>query len=301
MAVLLVIPTILLPFVFVVGALYLARGRSGLKENPLTKELRRPAGHSLKIQLERHYIDLLGDVMSAFLFFYVPFVVYTVYDVFDVPLSKHFLGGSIVVCGGLLVKYSYSIYKRFRLIPPLRLGYECEVAVGQELDLLMLQGYRIYHDIEAEGFNIDHLAIGPNGVFAIETKGRRRPLKNVDSRQRYRVTCYKDRLQFPTWSECDVFNQADRQSKWVSSWLSSATGMEVKSLPVIVLPGWFLDRKEKTLVHCLAGKEICSTLPKINSQRLTPEEIERISHQVFQRSKTDDFGKLREEKLNKET
>ncbi len=30
--------------------------------------------------------------------------------------------------------------------------------------------------MQADNFNIDHLVVGANGVFAIETKGRRKPL-----------------------------------------------------------------------------------------------------------------------------
>ena len=28
----------------------------------------------------------------------------------------------------------------------------------------------VYHDIQADQFNIDHVVVGPSGVFAVETK-----------------------------------------------------------------------------------------------------------------------------------
>lgn len=57
----------------------------------------------------------------------------------------------------------------------LRVGYDGEVATGQKLDRLMRQGAYVYHDVPAERFNIDHVVVSPQGMFAVETKGFRRP------------------------------------------------------------------------------------------------------------------------------
>ncbi len=53
----------------------------------------------------------------------------------------------------------------------LKAGYDAEVAVGQELDQLMRQGAATFHDLPAEQFNIDHVVVVSEGVFAIESKG----------------------------------------------------------------------------------------------------------------------------------
>lgn len=49
-------------------------------------------------------------------------------------------------------------------------GYRGERAVGQALRDLVPLGYRIIHDVETGFGNIDHIVVGPTGVFAIETK-----------------------------------------------------------------------------------------------------------------------------------
>src|SRR5262249_58976372 len=56
----------------------------------------------------------------------------------------------------------------------LALGYEAELAVGQELDELRHLGYRIFHDVPADGLDahIDHIVVGPAGVFAVAARGR---------------------------------------------------------------------------------------------------------------------------------
>ena len=62
-----------------------------------------------------------------------------------------------------------------RKIRNLELGREGEKAVGQYLDKLREEGYQVFHDIVADGFNLDHVLIGPSGVFAIETKTISKP------------------------------------------------------------------------------------------------------------------------------
>ncbi|MBU1055794.1 MAG: NERD domain-containing protein [Proteobacteria bacterium] len=41
--------------------------------------------------------------------------------------------------------------------------------------VLFKVGYKVYHDFPAEKFNIDHIIIGPAGVYAVETKARQKP------------------------------------------------------------------------------------------------------------------------------
>ena len=53
-------------------------------------------------------------------------------------------------------------------------GARAEVAVGDELESLKEHGFVLIHDLRIQGIgNIDHVAIGPQGIFAIETKSHR--------------------------------------------------------------------------------------------------------------------------------
>ncbi|MFD4917683.1 nuclease-related domain-containing protein [Streptomyces virginiae] len=53
-------------------------------------------------------------------------------------------------------------------------GLEGERRVGRELERLSLQGWRVLHGIEkGNGGDIDHLLIGPGGVFSINTMNHR--------------------------------------------------------------------------------------------------------------------------------
>lgn len=81
-------------------------------------------------------------------------------------------------------------------IRDLSLGRDAEVAVGQELNQLARDGFDVFHDVYGDGpFNVDHVVVGRSGVYAIETKGRSKPLRN--GKAEFKVRIEGDRLVFP--------------------------------------------------------------------------------------------------------
>ena len=56
------------------------------------------------------------------------------------------------------------------------------------------------HDFPANQFNVDHVVIGPTGVFAVETKARSKPV-NGGGKQDATVVCHGDHLAFPNGSD----------------------------------------------------------------------------------------------------
>ena len=50
-----------------------------------------------------------------------------------------------------------------------------ERVVGQMLEELRADGYKVFHDLTQEGYNVDHVLVGPGGVFAVETKTWSKP------------------------------------------------------------------------------------------------------------------------------
>ena len=76
-------------------------------------------------------------------------------------LAVAFTGVSLILGG--------RIYKQFR---NLNRGERGELHVADALEDLRALGYRPVHDLVRDRFNIDHVLVGPGGVFAIETKFR---------------------------------------------------------------------------------------------------------------------------------
>ncbi len=72
-----------------------------------------------------------------------------------------------------------------------------------------------------------------------------------------------------------------KQAKWLSSWLESATGEAVKVVPVISLPGWYVERKTpNTEMFVVNPKNLKSVIQSKKIVNLTEQKIQQIIHQV---------------------
>lgn len=70
---------------------------------------------------------------------------------------------------------AYGGFQAFRLRPQLRrlrFGETGERRFAEALDRIRAKGFAVFHDLPANGFNIDHVVVGFSGVYAIETKTR---------------------------------------------------------------------------------------------------------------------------------
>ena len=119
----------------------------------------------------------------------------------------------------------------------LALARDGEVATGQALEQLRSAGYYVFHDIPAEGFNIDHVVIGATGIYAIETKTRRKPRPDAK-------VCYNENQVWVDGKEPDrnPIDQARAQADWVREKLRASTGIQFPVRPVVVYPGWFVNQ-----------------------------------------------------------
>lgn len=266
---------------FVIAKTIYRRGR----RTPLTSDLLRNPGESLREQVEDLSQDLIFYMLALV---YAPLLIGLQFLLQDrIEHQANTLGimfsYGIILFGSTLF-FAVQMIRCWRKRQTLRLGLECEMAVGQQLNQLMLLGCRVYHDFPAEGFNIDHVVIGPAGVYAVETKGRAKPDKGLGAEEA-RVVYDGKGLQFPGWSEAKPIAQAKRQAQWLANWLKSAVGEPVPVLPALALPGWFVDRKSRDMV--VFNPKNPEFLTKPNGEvKLIEAMIKRIAHQVEQRCRT---------------
>jgi len=235
----------LLPAALILGSmcivafpsLWLSRLKTRGKRSPLTRDLLRSPGESLRQQLDEINVDIDACLfMSVFvpLSFYSIFLTQILFAKVHNPVFVAALYGFFVLlCEGyVIVKLTKALTRRNQL----RLGLDAEAAIGQELNQLMLDGFRVFHDFQADGFNIDHIIIGVNGVFAVETKGRAKP-KETDDKKNWSAIYDGQALQFPNWTERGYLPQARRQAEWLTRWLSSAVGEAVTVRPALAITG----------------------------------------------------------------
>lgn len=117
-------------------------------------------------------------------------------------------------------------------------GIAAERATAQALVPLQSKGCVVYHDVPADGFNLDHVVVGPNIVFMIETKSRRKPAAR--GKASAAVKFDGEALEFPGWRETKMLDQARAQARWLSDRLYRKTGERVSVEAVLALPGWYV-------------------------------------------------------------
>ena len=146
----------------------------------------------------------------------------------------------------------------------------------------MFQGKHVYHDFPADKFNIDHIVVGRSGIFAVETKARSKSTTN-NRREDATVEYNGKMLMFPNGDDFKIIEQAERQSSWLSQWISSATGDQVAARAIVALPGWFVKRTSADGISVVNPKQFPSLFKHIKPRTLTDEMITRIVHQLEQK------------------
>ena len=274
--------------VAIYGYLYAVK-RFGRRKFPFEDRALRPPGEALRDQIEDEKTDLMMEMAMLFL---GPTFIYAIYlqDKADDGVVKLGTMIALTVFGvGTVIGIVVGMVLRLRRVTRLRIGYAGEVTVGESLNQLMLQGYRVFHDVPGDkAFNVDHVAVGPAGVFAIETKTRTKK-ESRNGKAEYKVVYDGKSLAFEGDAGkryTDFIDQTRRNAEWLSSWLGKATGESVATRGVLVLPGWYVERTGRGDVLAMSHKQVKS-LPKVRcSNKLTTEQIQRIAHQLEQRCRT---------------
>lgn len=257
------------------------RKRSG-KRPPFQDQLLRSPGERLRREIADISDDLAAYIMSASTF---PLLLYSIYvaEIGKVPPVVLWLIG--VGFTAFLISKVRTLINHRR---DLRLGLSGEMATGEELNRLMLDGYNVYHDFPAGRFNIDHIVVSPSGIFAVETKARskgsgKKPMDEA------KVIYDGERLRFPNWVTAEPIDQAKAQAAWLTKWLSSAVGDPVKVSPIVTIPGWFIDRKSPNGIPVLNPKQVKTYLDSKKEEMLSESMIKRICHQLEQKCRDVDL------------
>jgi Nuclease-related domain len=279
-----VVPFFLVGVAVIVATVYVWRWRirSRNRRTPLTSDLLRPPGHSVQQSLQ----DAMWDVATYLgIALFVPALFVTVYVVNRAAYPGLGHTGMIYLAAGFIslgwiVK---DLWKTLHRVQRLRLGFDAEAATGEELNQLARQGFWVFHDVPGDKFNIDHVVVGPTGVFAVETKGRAKPIKSKEGKATAEVVYDGESLRFPGWTETKPLEQAKRNAKWLRTWLSSAVGESVEVRPVVSLPGWFIRRTARNGIAVLNPRNVESFFCKPGSGTLTDPMVRRVAHQLNQR------------------
>ncbi|MBI1282791.1 MAG: NERD domain-containing protein [Thiobacillus sp.] len=258
--------------------------KSPIKDKPL-----RAPGQSLEEERRKLFEDKLETpLMLAMVFIVLAVMEWWRYYWMRPPSPVAFTVAAVLVAGFA----AWRIWKTRPQVHALKQGIEGEKVVGQFLERLRGSGYQVFHDLIGTGFNVDHVLIGPAGVFTVETKTWSKP-------QRGEARIKFDGEQLTLAGREPVRNplvQARAQASWLKSLLSESTGRKFDVFPVVVFPGWFIERSEggNRNIWVLEPKALPGFLEK-EPQCLTPDDVKLASFHLsrFIRSSEQERSKSR--------
>lgn len=210
-----------------------SKKRSPLKNKPL-----RYAGKSIDEQIDK----LRNDNVEPYLLISIFSIAMAGYEWLHFYINNPPFPKAMTFFAGLVILFSYyKVRKILKEVKHLKLGRDGERVVGELLDMLKEKGYKLFHDIVGENFNIDHVIISIKGIFLIETKTYSKP-NDKDAQIHFDgMEITVDGLKLSN----NPVEQATASANWLRNLLKESTGKEFQIKPVIVFPGWFVETTEE--------------------------------------------------------
>jgi len=270
------------------GVLYLVaefdrRRRERTEKPPQSEKLLRPPGYSLGIRLDEAFERFLHSIFGACILSAMagPFL----YSALKSKAAGHpawVILISILIAVPFVVAGLWRASRAFGHIKEaqnVRLGLRGEQAVAEALNEAADCGFRAFHDMQpekdqAKGWNIDHITVGPRGIFVIETKARRRRASR-NGKPEHVVTYDGKALLFPSGYDTGAIPQAERNAEWLAAFLSKKTAEPVTVEPLVVLPGWYVETKGSFPVKVMNASYLANFL-RGQRERISPAQVQRI-------------------------
>ena len=227
------------------------------------KRIKRRPGQSVgehwRALVEKEFYDVTFFVTCGLVFLLLAFFQYTG---IAIPI---WLGVILFIIG--IAVAMWRLIKIRCTIDKCKLGENGEQYVGQILEAEMRPlGYDVFHDIPIEKagrkMNLDHVLIGPNGVYLVETKAWRKPEKgSPEIEYKYKGgVLYKAGRRVPD----KPITEAIALAKEASRLFHDITGRNYYVKPILVFAGWYhrVGMTHDSPILFLNEKSIASFLPK---------------------------------------
>jgi hypothetical protein len=243
--------------------------RSPLKDKPL---------HNPGQSLDRQVADFLDDqimmpVLAVIMLWMMAGLEWYRYFVPQPPRP----GLLTLMASGVTVYVAWRLTHMFRRYKALKLGRDGERVVGQFLERLREEGCHVFHDIPGDKFNIDHVAIGPKGVFTVETKTLSKPMRG-ETRITYDGEHVLVRGMKP---DRDPIVQAKAEASWLRDLLFESTGRKVFVRPIVTYADWYVDPPKGAQPEVwVLNQNAIPHFIKRERDVLTPEDVKLLSYHL---------------------
>jgi hypothetical protein len=262
------------------------RRRAKLPFDEKIERVMRTPGESARKKIDQLTDDIIENTFVAFLAPVVILLVHQLFVLWFKPTGDVLSGVAISLPISCLLALGLSVHrisKSLLLRSDWHLGDYGERNVADHLDELREHGWRIFHDVPAERkgkkFNIDHVAVGHAGVFAIETKTPRRPETPARGREAHVVVYDGTMLKWPTGALDDNKSRmAKSRADWLHEWLKSKQ-VNVPVHPILAIPWWYVKKRNNEAEYEVPalnpGQLVGTLLPR--PRALTDSQVAKVS------------------------
>lgn len=281
---------------FVVGALWLRIRRSReRKPFPDYLRLRRGPGESLRRQIDQIDNRLLQRAVLAFL---APLAASGALAWITTHLADR---DQIAALTGVLVLLLVFLWLIGRSLAAQLdgwrnryLGYFGERVVAEALEPLKARGYLVFHDVPAgerrQRFNLDHVVVGPTGVFAIETKTRRQGAGAMrEGVAAHEIIYDGERLSYPWGEDRHGLDSAQQRAAWLENWLNKELEIPIAVEPVLTFPGWTVVTRNEGPITVVSPARLVETILQAPPNTLGPARIEAVAQLLDNRCRDVEF------------
>lgn len=242
----------------VVALLVLWQRRLSTSDQSYLLSIRRPVAHSTELALRRRYVAL---VFWALVLAFMPVYTLSLYARLRGPLAAYTVGtvGVLLTAIALL-----SFYRQARTIRRLQLDREGRLAVGRYLDDHASIEQKVFHDYEAAGDRIDHVLVGPGGIYAINTLvviGDAATAQSGEAVATVEGLELTERLHGRRRGARDLREMANK-AHWLHNQLATQGDVYVDVQPVVIVPGRRIDIKKAGDVTVMNERQIQSLLQR---------------------------------------
>ncbi|KEI70324.1 nuclease-related domain-containing protein [Endozoicomonas elysicola] len=241
--------------------------RSPLKEKPL-----RNPGQSLD-----EYIQNLLDVeINSYLVVALTALVLAFYEWYRWYTDVGYHPVALTIIAVLAVLYSaWKIRRLMVKVNRLKQGRDGEKIVGQYLDNLKASGYRVFHDIVCDDFNIDHVVICEHGLFTIETKTYSKPGSGSSA-----VVVKGDQITVNGFTTEKIVHQAKAEADWLRQLLLETTGETHPIRPVVLFPEWYVNSSQANRDIWVLNPKALPTFIANTPKLLSKQQVMQATYSV---------------------
>jgi hypothetical protein len=236
--------------------------------SPVEGPLRRLPGQSIREEWNR----LFDDKVTGYFFAFVVAWLFAFWQwLYWWTGSKPSPGVATSIAVVVTVYCAYRIWRLYPEFRNLNLGEKGERRVSEILRMLRGRDYVAFDDLALSGVNVDHVVVGPGGIYAVETK-----TYSLFGNGSAGITAEGLLRLADKPALKDPLKQARGSAAIVSSELKRWMHRDTWVNPVVVLPGWRIDPPKVETDVVVLNEETIAEFFKTRPEKLNATQIREI-------------------------